>query len=266
VTRTRTRYVLKVVCLIASALIGFAVFAASPLPTPSNSPNLPSSNDQAEKGFIPYHQLKLPTLNDEAAKGFIPYRQLTIDDFPIDDQVHPDAGFWVQAFIHPFWLAQFRSSRSSIYAYIGEWTVFSGFDRNASSRKSWFHEMKTELPYAQALLDINEIHARRLAALRSGELPRGQGGSLEATQANLTKKMKLFCEREYELMQAEMDDFAKATNKGSNQKKVRELGAEIRKRLAAVPPPMASLSGVPNAAATPMVAATASPTAAPQSK
>lgn len=98
--KDRTRCVLKVVCLIALALIGSAVFAANLLPTPSNSPSVPSSNDQAEKGFIPYHQLKLPTLNDEATKGFIPYHQLTIDDFPIDDQVHPDGGFWVQAFIH----------------------------------------------------------------------------------------------------------------------------------------------------------------------
>lgn len=88
---------------------------------------------------------------------------------------------------------------------------------------------------------------------------------MEATQADLTKKMKLFCAREYELMQAEMNEFAKATNKGSNQKKVRELGAEIRKRLAAVPLPMASLGGVPNAAA-PMVTPTASPTGAPPSK
>jgi hypothetical protein len=252
-------------CLIAFLLIGRAVFAANPLPTPSNSPRLPTF-DKAAKKFIPYHQLKLPTLNDEVVKGFIQYHQLTVDDFPINDQVDPGAGFRVRTFIHPFWLAQFRFSRSSIYEYIGEWTVFSGFDKNASSRKSWFREMQTELPYAQALLDINEIHARRLAALRSGELPRGQGGSLEATHADLTKKMKLFCEKDYEMVQTEMDEFAKATNKGSNQKKVRELGAEIKKRLAALPLPTASLSGLANTAATPMATAAASPTAAPQPK
>jgi hypothetical protein len=78
--------------------------------------------------------------------------------------------------------------------------------------------------------------------------------------------MKLFCEKDYEMVQTEMDEFAKATNKGSNQKKVRELGAEIKKRLAALPLPTASLSGLANTAATPMATAAASPTAAPQPK
>jgi hypothetical protein len=234
-------------CFSAFILIASGVFSANPSPMPSASPSL-------------------PTLEDETAKGFIPYHQLTVDDFPINDQVHPDARFWVKTFVHPYWWAQYRFSRFSIYAYIGGWVVFSGLDKSESSRKGWFGGMQTDLPYAQALLDINEIHARRLAAFRPGELPRGQGTSQEATRADLTKKMKLFCEREYESIQAEMDEFTKATNKGSNQKKVRELGAEIKKRLAAVPLPSPPLSGVGNAAATPVATATASRPAALQSK
>ena len=227
--------------------IGSTVFSGSPSPTPSASPSL-------------------PTLEDETAKGFVPYHQLTIDDFPINDQAHSDARFWIKTFVHPYWWAQYRFSRSSIYAYVGGWVVFSGLDKNESSRKSSVDGMKTDLPYAQALLDINEIHARRLAALRPGELPRGEGTSLEATRANLTKKMKLFCEREYELTQEDMDEFAKSTNKGSNQKKVRELGAEIKKRLSAVPMPSLSLNDAGNAVATPVATATASSMGPSQSK
>jgi len=250
VTKAARVGVLRVVCLIALALIGSVVFEANPLPTPSSSPSLPISNEQAAERFLPYHQLKLPTLNDEVAKGFVPYHQLTVDDFQINDQIHPGTGFWVKTFVHPYSKFQFRFSRSGIYAYIGEWTVFSGLDKNESSRKSWYRDFRTDLPYAQALLDINEIHARHLAALSTGELPRGEGTSMEATRANLQNKMKLFCEREYELIQAEIDEFTEATNRGSNKKKVREMAAEIKKRLAAVPLQSPSLSGADNAVAT----------------
>ena len=169
-----------------------------------------------------------------------------------------------------FWLAQFRFSRSSIYAYVSEWTVFSGLDKNESSRKSWFQNLKTDLPYAQALLDINEVHARRVAALKSGELPRGQGTSLEATRADLTRKMRLFCGREFELMQAEMEEFERATDNGSNHKKVRELGAELKKRLAALPLPNPSPNGAITLASTPVATTPASsastPSVTPQSR
>ena len=238
-------------CLSAFASIASAVFSANPSPKPSASPSV-------------------PTLQDETARGFIPYHQLAANDFPINDQVHPGAGFWVKTFIHPFWLAQFRFSRSSIYAYVSEWTVFSGLDKNESSRKSWFQNLKTDLPYAQALLDINEIHARRVAALKSGELPRGQGTSLEATRADLTRKMRLFCGREFELMQAEMEEFERATDNGSNHKKVRELGAELKKRLAALPLPNPSPNGAITLASTPVATTPASsastPSVTPQSR
>jgi hypothetical protein len=216
-------------CLCAFLLMISMALSADPSPTPSASRTL-------------------PTLQDEIAKGFIPYHQLTIEDFPINDQVHREAGFWVKTFVHPYWWAQYRFAPNSIYAYIGEWVVFSGLDKNESSHKSWLQDMKSELPYAQALLDINEIHARRLAALKSGELPRGEGASLKATRANLVTKIHLFCQREFAQIQAEMDEFAKATNKGSNQKKVRELAAEIKKRLASLPVANASPSSAVSAA------------------
>jgi hypothetical protein len=40
--------------------------------------------------------LKMPTWQDEITKGFAPYHQLTVDDFPINDHVHAEAGFWVE--------------------------------------------------------------------------------------------------------------------------------------------------------------------------
>jgi hypothetical protein len=212
---------------------------------------------------------RLPTWQDELAKGFVPYRQLTVDDFPINDRAHPEAGFWVKGFIDPHYYFYLKPAHGGfVYAYVSEWIVFSGFDKNESSRKTWFHDMNAELPYAQAVIDIHELKARELAALKTGDLPSGRGASFGAAQADLKGKMKVFCEKNYEQVQAECDAFAKATDKGQDKKKVRDLAAEIRKRLDAIPvanvpsntrPDPATASTPSTSSMVPLTSATASP-------
>jgi hypothetical protein len=127
---------------------------------------------------------RLPTWNDEIAKGLLPYHQLTFEDFRTDDQVPSKAAFRVKGFIDPHYRLFVKAGHGGfIYAYIDEWLVFSGFDRNESWRKSSFGDMKAELPYAQAFIDITEIHGRQLAAIKTGELPAGRGTSTDAAQA-----------------------------------------------------------------------------------
>ena len=88
-------------------------------------------------------------------------------------------------------------------------------------------------------------------------------------------KLKQFIEQKSQQSQAEIEAFAKATKKGENKKKVRELAADIQKRLEATPSatvpfaPAAPTSGAPAAAsavpgmgAPPAVDAT--PTASPR--
>ncbi len=117
---------------------------------------------------------RIPTWPEEIEKGYLPYHQLTVKDFPIDDSAHPNSGYWVQPFIHYYYNGIAKMARGGmIYVHVTNWTVFSGFDKNLSSRKSGFHEMEAELPYAQAILDISELHARRMAALLPGEFPSG---------------------------------------------------------------------------------------------
>jgi hypothetical protein len=113
--------------------------------------------------------------------------------------------------------------------------VFSGFDKNLSARNSKFREMKAFLPYIQALFDISELHARKCAALKPGELPSGQGETLEKARTQLDDRLQAMFQTKAWDAQKEIDEFEKATNKGQNQKKVRELGAEIKKRLAEMP-------------------------------
>ena len=177
-----------------------------------------------------------PTWKDEIAKGYLPYHQLTAEDFPINDEAHPKNAFWLQPFAHQFCHYALKpSSNGFVYAYVTDWIVFSGFDKNLSSRNSKFREMKTFLPYMQAIFDIGELHARKYAALKPGELPSGQGETFEKARAQLDDRLRAMSQTKAWDSQKEIDEFEKATNKGQNQKKVRELAAEIKKRLAELP-------------------------------
>jgi hypothetical protein len=207
----------------------------------------------------------MQTWQDEIAKGFVPYRQLTVEDFKIDDQAHPESGYWLKAFMHPRWRYFLKPYGYWVYAYIDQWMVFSGLDKNESSRKSKFREMKRSLPFAQAYLDIYEIHARQLAALKTGELPQGRGATPEEAKAALEKNLDAFLKEKYQPVLTETEAFVKATNHGANQKKVLELAKEIRKQLDAIPSPAqrpndSTPSASPASGASPNPSATPPPT------
>lgn len=178
-----------------------------------------------------------PTWEEKMAKGLVPHHQLTAEDFKIDDQAHPEGGYWIQPFLHPHWQYLLKWKDGWHYAYIVDWLVFSGFDKNESSRKSKFREMKRSLPFAQAYLDIFEIHARQLAALKPGEFPSARAATPQEARTALQQNMDAFLKEKYKPMLAEIEEFVKATDRGRNEKKVRELGKAIRKRLDAIPAP-----------------------------
>jgi hypothetical protein len=216
-----------------------------------------------------------PTWQDAMAKGMAPYHQLTVDDFPINNKEHPQNDFYINTATAPQYHFILKPYNGFVYAAIDEWMVFSGLDKNGTSRKSRFKAIQAALPYAQAILDINEIHARQIAALKPGELPSARGNTLEEARTLLTVKLKEFLAAKYKETHAEAEAFMKATGHNVNKKKVRELAAEIRKRLEATPAttvpfpdapapgssPVAPPAPVPNASP----AASASPIPSPSS-
>ncbi len=200
-----------------------------------------------------------PTWQEQIAKGLVPYHQLTANDFRVDDSKHPEADCWVQTFIDPrYRYVEKMSPGGVVYTYVSDWLIFSGLDRNETVRKSSVHDVKEQLPYLQALFDLAEIPARELAALTPARLPSGQGDTFEAARANLDEKIKALTEEKFAKARGEMEAFQKATRKGKDQKKARELGAEIRKRLEALPPVP---TPTPGASITPGATASASPSA-----
>ena len=211
----------------------------------------------------------LPTWQDEMAKGIVPYHHLTVDDFPINDKAHPKHAYYIKTAVDPHYRFQLRPTQGFVYAYVQHWRVFSGFDKSGTWRKSAFKQMKAELPYAQAILDISEIHARQLAALKPGELPSGSGATFQEAQAMLEQNLGQLLSARYKKANDETAAFVKATDNGRNKKKIRELAAEIRKRLDATPAikiPLSEsaggLNGTPIAAPQPLI--TPAPTLVPR--
>lgn len=194
----------------------------------------------------------LPTWNDLIAKNYLPYHELTTEDFRVDNDAHPEAGYWVRTFVQPFYHGIGKQSGTGYwYVHITDWTIYSGFDKNESSRKSKLRDMKPYLPYAQALLDLNELNARKLATLTPAELPHGEGETLEKARAQLDDRVIAFCRMQSNNVEKEAESLAEATNHGQNQKKVRELAAAIKKHLAEIvsstPPPSAGVTPTPTA-------------------
>jgi hypothetical protein len=160
--------------------------------------------------------------------------------------------------MHPNWRYFLKPYGYWVYAYVDQWIVFPGLDKDESSRKSQFREMKDSLPFAQAYLDIYEIHARRLAALKTGELPQGRGAPAEEAKAAFQHNLDAFLMEKYQPVLTETEAFVKA----ANQKKVLELAREMRKRLDAIPVPANSPNdSKPNM--TPAVSAPPKPGATP---
>jgi hypothetical protein len=205
-----------------------------------------------------------PTWQDMLAAGIVPYRQLKVEDFAIDDAAHPKHGFYIKTAIEPRYHFILKPHTNGfVYAHVDQWMVFSGFNKKASSRKSKFKTMKEELPFAQGILDITEIHARRLAALKPGELPSGRGANFDEARADMEAKLKQFVDAKYAEHNAELESFAKATKNGADRKKVRQLAAEIRKRLDATPATTVPFGDAQPGGATPSVSASPAASASP---
>ncbi len=190
---------------------------------------------QGEEAPSPAPSPPPPTWQDLIAQGFVPYHQLSVADFPIDDTAHPKDAFYVATAIQPRYRFLVKPYNGFAFAYIDQWLVFSGLNKKETSRKSAFKQMKDGLPFAQALLDLSEINARGLAAVKEGELPSARGNSFEEAQTELARKMKDFLDAKYRENNAEIEAFVQATKSGTNLKKTRELAAEIAQRLKATP-------------------------------
>src|SRR5438552_11625673 len=108
------------------------------------------------------------------ANGISPYHKLTVDDFPINDKAHPQNDFYIQTATAPQYHFILKPRNGFVYAAIDQWMVFSGLVKNGTSRRGGFKAMKEALPYAQVILDINEIPC---AANRRLDAGRASGGA-----------------------------------------------------------------------------------------
>jgi len=172
-----------------------------------------------------------PEWRIEVSKGYLPYHRLAATDFPIDDVAHLEVDMYTRGFFHYHFNYHWTPKDHGAIARVTEWTVRSGFDRNKSSRKSWFRFVQETLPHEQGHLDINEIYSRRLARLTLEELPVGEGATPQAAIQDLTIKLKALSDRTAQESRAEQDAYDAATLHGKNIVAQREWNMRIQMRL-----------------------------------
>jgi hypothetical protein len=172
-----------------------------------------------------------PEWRKEIAHGCLPYHRLDRADFPIDDKAHPRYAMYTSGFFHYNYKYDCTEEEDHVIARITEWKVRSGFNRNKSSRKSWYKAVERLLPHEQGHLDLNELHSRRLAHLDLDELPAGEGETSEEAIDDLQSKLKALSAKTSKEDQAEQDAYDAETSHGTNKSKQLAATAAIQERL-----------------------------------
>jgi predicted secreted Zn-dependent protease len=134
-------------------------------------------------------------------------------------------------FFHYRYKGRWIKQNGHVVARVTEWLGWSGFDRNKSSRKSWFKLVNETLPHEQGHLDINELYSRRLAEMPLDQLPLGEGADPQEASADLRRKVQTLAERVIEEAKKEQDQYDAETAHGKNVWKQREWSAAIQARL-----------------------------------
>jgi hypothetical protein len=168
---------------------------------------------------------------EEMAKGYFPYHRLAATDFPVNDHLNPEYGVYTRVFFHYWYNHRWSIQNSLVVDRVTNWLVWSGFDRNKSSRKSWFKLGNQALRHEQGHLDINELHSRRLAELSLDMLPHGEGTDPKEASADLIRKVEALATRASKEAQKEHDQYDAETAYGKSLSKQREWSAAIQVRL-----------------------------------
>ena len=168
---------------------------------------------------------------NEVANGYLPYHELDGEDFRVNDILNPGSRIYTAGFFHYEYRYRYLGRQGDFTARVISWVVWSGFDRNKSSRKSWFTPTIEDLKHEQGHLDLNEIYSRRLADLNIASLPVGTGPDAQQAGEDLKKKIEALADQYSREAQSEQDKYDAETAHGRNAAKQREATAAIQVRL-----------------------------------
>lgn len=173
----------------------------------------------------PAHQVRLES------RGLVPYHRLTLADFAINDKFKPR---WMMVSVE-FCLPQYghvvENRDGCVVARVSEWAILSGLDRPNSSRKSWFTDFKNGLIHEQGHHDINELHARELAAVSIDTLPVGEGYTPTEAIHNLDDAIETFVSQFMSKSNLEQMIYDRETSHESNGTLQKKWTAKLNKRL-----------------------------------
>lgn len=172
-----------------------------------------------------------PPWKEEMANGYFPYHRLVTTDFPVNDHLNPEYGIYTRVFFHYWYSHRWIIQNGHVVDRVTKWLVWSGFDRNKSSRKSWFKLDNQALRHEQGHLDINELYSGCLAKMSLDVLPHGEGVDSKEAAADLKRKMEALTGRVSRQAQKEHDQYDAQTAHGKNLSKQREWSTAIQVRL-----------------------------------
>ena len=187
----------------------------------------------AASAFCETIDYETPEWRKEIAHGFLPYHRLVRADFPIDDKAHPRYAMYTYGFYHYNYEPKCTKEGGHVVARITEWRVRSGFNRNKSSRKSWFKDVERLVIHEQGHLDINELHSRRLAHMELEDLPVGKGETSREALEDLRKKVMELSDESSKENQTEQDAYDAETSHGKDRSRQLAVTAALHERLKA---------------------------------
>ena len=172
-----------------------------------------------------------PRPSYDPSEGYLPYHQLTTDDFPIREDPDAKKAAWIEVFLIYKYGYQLSARDGWFFAYVTEWNVRSGLNRNKSYRKRSLLPADFPLSYFQGFLDLNELHAHRLAAMKPGELPSGRGAGREAAEKSLAENLGALHHQVLTDRDVEFDTYAAVTQKGGDKKRIQVSTKDLKQRL-----------------------------------
>lgn len=171
-----------------------------------------------------------PDWRVKMAAGYLPYHRVLVEDFKVVDQAPTEDDIYTTGFVE-FVYDTVVVSRRPYVVGISRTRVWSGLDKNRSWRRTTLANPAKFLDHEQGHLDINELHAYRLAKVT--QFPKGSGADYRSAHADLVGKMNRFF-REYDsLNQQEQDLYDRETRSGLDPVKQQAWRAALDVRLKA---------------------------------
>jgi predicted secreted Zn-dependent protease len=165
-------------------------------------------------------------------QGLVPYKQLTWQDFPINDRVNGLDAKTNGTITYDF-KTRWELENNTYTAYVTQITFRSWFDTKQSWRRSRLPQDSIALlRHEQLHLDIMQIGALALMALKSEAIASSMGASQIEAEASLATSVKRLVEGVLEKIKYRQSQYDLETRHGRDKRMQAQWDSKITRELA----------------------------------